>query len=75
MPDGRSHPLGLVAEKAVETVVCEETRCEPQKVTIPDAPYLGGTTEHEGRLIQRLTVDELLPASVRDLLFPESEAA
>ena len=75
MPDGRSHPLGLVAEKAVETVVCEETRCEPQKVTIPDAPYLDGPTEHDGRLIQRLTVDELLPASVRDLLFPESEAA
>jgi hypothetical protein len=26
-------------------------------------------------LIQRLTLDELLPASVRDLLFPEPEAA
>jgi chemotaxis-related protein WspB len=75
MPDGRSHPLGLVAAKAVETVLCEDTRCEPQKVTVPDAPYLNGTMEHEGRLIQRLSLDELLPASVRELLFPEPEAA
>ena len=75
MPDGRVNPLGLVAEKAVETVVCEETRCEPQKVTVPDAPYLNGTMDHEGRLIQRLSLDELLPAPVRELLFPEPEAA
>ena len=74
-PDGRSHPLGLVAEKAVETIAFEEARREPQKVKIPDAPYLDGTAEHAGRLIQRLTLDELLPASVRDLLFPEPEAA
>jgi chemotaxis-related protein WspB len=74
-PDGRSHPLGLVAEKASETIVFEETRHEPQKVKIPDAPYLDGTAEHAGRLVQRLALDELLPASVRVLLFPESEAA
>ena len=73
-PGGHSHPLGLVAEKAVETIVFEETRSEPQKVKIPDAPYLNGTTEHAGRLIQRLALDELLPAAVRALLFPESEA-
>jgi chemotaxis-related protein WspB len=72
--DGRSHPLGLVAEKAVETIVFEETRREPQKVKIPDAPYLDGTAEHAGRLIQRLALDELLPTSVRALLFPGSEA-
>ena len=74
-PDGSSHPLGLLAEKAVETVVQDETRCEPQKVTIPDAPYLDGTVERAGRLIQRLAVEELLPPSVRQLLFPNLEAA
>jgi len=75
MPDGSTHALGLVAEKGVETVMEEEAQREPQKVTIPDAPYLDGTTEHAGRLIQRLTVDELIPASVRGLLFPEPEGA
>jgi chemotaxis-related protein WspB len=75
MPDGRSHPLGLVAEKAVETIEFEQARYEPQKVRIPDAPYLNGTVQRTGRLVQRLALDELLPSSVRGLLFPESEAA
>jgi len=74
-PDGSSQPLGLLVEKAVETVEPDETRCEPQKVTVPDAPYLNGTAEHDGRLVQRLAVEELLPASVRQLLFPNLEAA
>lgn len=71
---GGSHPLGLLAEKAVEAVVEDETRREPQKMTIPDAPYLDGTAQHTGHLIQRLKVEELLPASVRQLLFPDAEA-
>ena len=74
-PDGGSQPLGLLVEKAVETAKPDETRREPQKVTIPDAPYLNGTAEHDGKLIQRLTVEDLLPALVRRLLFPNPEAA
>lgn len=72
---GGSQPLGLLVEKAVEAIRQDETRCEPQKVTIPEAPYLRGTAEHDGRLIQRLEVEELLPPSVRRLLFPNVEAA
>jgi len=72
---GCAHPLGLVAEKAVEMIVLEEARHEPQKVKIPEAPYLVGTVEHNGRLIQRVAFDEFLPDSVRDLLFPGVEAA
>lgn len=72
---GRSQPLGLLAEKAVEIVEVDETRCEPQKVAIPDAAYLNGTAEHAGKLILLLAVDELLPASLRQLLFPGREAA
>lgn len=70
---GVAQPLGLVAEKAVETVREEASRYEPQKIAIPDAPYLEGTVEHAGRIIQRISVEELLPASVRALLFPHSE--
>ena len=73
--NGFSHPLGLVAEKVVEAVAFDEARCEPPKVRLPDAPYLHGTVEHAGRMIQRLTLEELLPPAVRDLLFPESEGA
>lgn len=74
-PDGPTYPLGLVAEKAVETVMLDESRQEPHKVAIPDAPYLNGTSDCAGRLIHRLTVDELLPASVRALLFRAPEVA
>jgi chemotaxis signal transduction protein len=65
----------LVAEKAVEILELDERDIDPQKVRIPDAPYLNGTMEYAGRLIQRVTVNELLPVSVRELLFPEAEAA
>jgi len=75
VPDGRSQPLGLLAERAVETIELDEARCEPQKVTIPDAAYLDGSTEHAGKLILLLAVDELLPASLHQLLFPGKEAA
>ncbi len=71
--DGRSHPLGLLAEKAVETILLEETSGEPQKVKIPEAAYLDGTIEHEGRLIQRVALEELLPNSVQNLLVPPSD--
>jgi chemotaxis-related protein WspB len=72
---GRAHPLGLVAEKAVEILELDENSLEPRKVKISEAPYLNGTMECAGRLIQRVSVDELLPVSVRALLFPEAEAA
>lgn len=75
LPDGSSQPLGLLVEKGVEIVRQEENRCEPQKVRIPEAPYLDGTAEHNGLLIQKLAVEELLPLSVRQLLFPKPEAA
>jgi chemotaxis-related protein WspB len=74
LPNGHSHPLGLVAEKVVETVAFEQPRHEPQKIKIPDAPYLNGTVINDGRLVQQLALDELLPRSVCNLLFPGSEA-
>ena len=71
--EASAQPLGLLVEKAVETIKEDETSCQPQKVTIPEAPYLRGTAEHGGRLVQRLAVKELLPLSVQQLLFPSEE--
>jgi chemotaxis-related protein WspB len=70
-PPGRSNPLGLLAERAVETVVVEEKRSAPQTVAIPDAAYLDGTVTPGGKLVQCVSLDELLPESVRALLYPE----
>ena len=70
---GLTQPLGLVAEKVVETIMLSDSQQAPPKVAIPDAPYLNGTHDYAGRLIHKLTVDELLPAHVRALLFPAPE--
>ena len=73
-PGGETHPLGLAAEKAVETVNMDDSEQAPPKVVIPEAPYLNGTCDAGGRLIHRMTVRELLPAEVQARLFPEPEA-
>jgi chemotaxis-related protein WspB len=71
---GHACPLGLVAEKAVEILAFDPSSLELRKVGIPGAPYLSGTLEYAGRLIQRVTVNELLPVSVREILYPGGEA-
>ena len=72
--DGQSQALGLVAEKAVEILQVDARECEPSKVGVPEAPYLNGTLEQGGRLIHRVSVKDLLPASVQEILFPRAEA-
>lgn len=72
--NGRMHPLGLVAEKAVETVPLEDARQQPRQIAVPDAPYLAGASEVAGRLIHHVNIGDLLPAPVRALLFPAAEA-
>ena len=43
-------------------------------VELPDAPWLGPVTPHEGALVQWLQVRQLLTPELRELLFP-AEAA
>jgi chemotaxis-related protein WspB len=64
-----AHLLGLLAERATETVSCREEDCQPAGVTVTGAPYLGPILRHEDGMIQRVTVEELLPESVRKTLF------
>jgi chemotaxis-related protein WspB len=64
-----SNVLGLLAERATETVASREEDWRPSGVTVGEAPYLGGILKHEDGMIQRVTVEELLPDSVRETLF------
>ena len=66
--------LGLIAEKATETMRRDPADFVSAGVTIDAAPYLGPVTADAHGLIQRIEVRQLLPASVRDLLFNESAA-
>jgi chemotaxis-related protein WspB len=69
---GGSHLLGLLAEQATETVSCGEEDWRPSGVAVENAPYLNGILRRGNDMIQRVTVEELLPESVRETLFVQS---
>jgi chemotaxis-related protein WspB len=70
-PDGTggTRPLGIIAEKATQTIRREAEDFVEPGVTSAGASYLGPVTRDAAGLIQRVDVTRLLPASVRDALF------
>ena len=68
---GRTHLLGLIAERATETMRHEPSDFVPSGVTDAGAPYLGPVVGGARGLIQWIDVRTLLPPSFRDLLFKE----
>lgn len=69
--NGAQHLLGLIAEKATKTVRREPTDFIASGVTNGAAPYLGPVAADESGLVQCIDVPQLLPPSVRDVLFKE----
>lgn len=63
---GATHLLGLIAERATETLRREPLDFTPSGVTLP---HLGSVATDQHGLAQRVEMNQLLPASVRDLLF------
>ena len=63
------HLLGLLAEQAIETIRRKPGDFVDAGVTVDSAPYLGPVTTDAGRMIQRIEINHLLPATIRDLLF------
>ena len=72
---GACHLLGLLAERATETLRCAAADFVTSGVTSEGAPFLGPVIAHAGSLIQRIEVDELLSVSVRDALFRQARVA
>ncbi|MEN0108446.1 MAG: chemotaxis protein CheW [Pseudomonas sp.] len=68
--DGRIRPLGLVLEQASDTLRCEADAFRDYGVGTADSPYLGPVVETAAGLVQRITIDQLLPPDVQALLFP-----
>ena len=68
---GEDRVLGLLAEKATDSL--DERMTEPQAsgVAVPEAPYLGGLSVAGGSIIQYLKVERLLPDELRERLFIE----
>ena len=70
-PDDRGDTrlLGLILEKATETVRRDPTDFADSGITIDRALYLGPVATDTRGLLQRVDVSTLLPASAREVLF------
>jgi chemotaxis-related protein WspB len=68
-----AHLLGLIAERATETIQREAADFAAPGISSDATAYLGPVTQKAGRLIQWIEVDKLLSEPVRRVLFPEAE--
>ncbi|CAB3926701.1 hypothetical protein LMG26858_05904 [Achromobacter anxifer] len=67
--------LGLILEQATETVHYDPAAFQSAGLAHPHARYLGPVLSDAGGMVQAVNVDDLLPATVRALLFPAEDAA
>lgn len=67
---GANGLLGVVVERATETVRREASEFRPYGVDNPGARYLGRVADDPRGLIQWINIADLLPEPVRMLLFP-----
>jgi chemotaxis-related protein WspB len=72
--DGQTRLLGLIAERATQTVRHEEKDFVASGVTSDGASYLGPVIADARGMLQWLDVRTLLPPSVRDVLFKQARA-
>ena len=70
---GAKRLLGLIAERATETMQRDPGEFSNTGLCNDNAPYLGPVVFDPRGLIQRIDVHTLLPASVRDALFRQAE--
>jgi len=73
--DGRMRKLGLIAEQVLETLRRDAHQFEASGIDSPDASYLGPVVSDARGPIQLVGVAELLPESVRELLFKAAAQA
>lgn len=68
-PSGECHLLGLLAEQATGTIQRESDDFVDSGIAVDAAPYLGPVTADALGMIQRVEIDQLLPAETREQLF------
>jgi chemotaxis-related protein WspB len=72
---GSTQLLGLVLEQATDTLRCRAGDFRDYGLDQRDAPWLGPVLELPQGLVQRISVQSLLPADVHALLFPAGTPA
>jgi chemotaxis-related protein WspB len=71
--NGTQRELGLIAEKATETVRLAPSDFTDSGVVSDGAPYLGPVAADPNGLVQWIEVTKILPAAVRDVLFKQAQ--
>jgi len=71
---GEHRLLGLIAERAIETVARDPADFVASGVEAGTPPYLGPVAADEGGLIQWIRAEALLPPEIRDILFRQLAA-
>ena len=64
--DSTHHIVGLLTEKATETISCREEDFQPSGVVVEGAEYLGDVIFDETGMIQRIMIEKLPPETIRD---------
>jgi chemotaxis-related protein WspB len=72
--DGHRRQLGLIAERATETLRREAADFVPCSVTSESGPQLGPITTDALGIIQMVDPDTILPPATREQLFREAVA-
>jgi chemotaxis-related protein WspB len=67
----QEHFLALMAEQTTETIRREESDFVPSGVAVSSVPYLGPVIVEANRIVQRIEIEHLLPAHLREELFTE----
>ena len=72
LPPGSRRParLGLVAENVISIVAAERAETSLPALELATAPFLGRLLRIDGRTVQVVDVDHLLPADLAAGLFP-----
>jgi chemotaxis-related protein WspB len=66
---GEFHDLGLIAEKATQTVRANPQDFSASGIDNADVPYLGPVMADAHGMLQRVDAQTLLPRGLRDMLF------
>lgn len=67
--DGRSVCIGLLIERLTETVIYKESDFSDSGVALEDSPYLGKVIVDDKRIIQLVSIREIIPEAAHDILF------
>lgn len=72
--EGEPHILGLMVERVTDMIETDEHAVEGTGIKLEASPYLGGILRHRQELIHCIRLKELLPPSVRNMLFQPLES-